>query len=325
MGRKVNAMIGWGPGPRLCVGMTLGHMPTQGRGHGTRLLLLAAALAIAMVAAAAADPANQNAAQPKLATTIGMQGVYYARYSGGELEAKPYEENSPITLSIAEVTPAPIAAGQPPARIYELHFIGTRAGQYDLRDYLTRVDGKPLADLEPLRVSVAALLPADFDGNLESLEPAALPTTWPYRTIAAMAATLWALAAMWFVSTRWRGRRRRIAIISELPPTLADQLRLLVAAAIAGQLSPADQARLERLLIGYWRAALRLDGLPTAEALAIMRRDEHAGELLRQIEIWLYERPGRTPIDVAAMLAPYEDAAPLPAAAVERLMEAGVR
>ena len=288
-------------------------------------LLLAAALAIPLLGATAAgDPTNQSAAKPKLTTTIGMQGVYFARYSGGELEAKPFQENSPITLSIAEVTPAPSAARQPTARIYELHYIGTRTGRFDLRDYLTRVDGKPSADLEPLPVSVGALLPADFDGNLESLEPQALPTTWPYRTIAAAAATLWGLAAVWFVSTRLR-RRRPVATHSERPPTLADQLRPLVAAAIAGQLTPTDQARLERLLIGYWRAALRLDGVPTAEALAIMRRDPQAGELLRQIEVWLYERPGRTPIDVAVMLAPYENDPPQPAVPVEPLVEAGVR
>jgi hypothetical protein len=205
-----------------------------------------------------------------------------------------------------------------------LHYIGTRAGQYDLRDYLTRIDGRPLTDLEPIRVSVREMLPADFDGNLDSVASAPLTSALPYRTIATVAAAAWGMLAIWFIATRFRPRRRRVAKTPARPPTLAEELRPIVAAAIAGRLTVEGLAHLERLLLGYWRERLRLDGLPTAEALSAMRRDPTAGELLRRIEIWLYEKPGRTHIDVAAMLAPYENVASNPERAERPLAEAGV-
>jgi hypothetical protein len=86
---------------------------------------------------------------------------------------------------------------------------------------------------------------------------------------------------------------------------MADQLRPLVEAAIAGRLSAPEQARLERMLIARWRDELELAGLPPAQALRRMREHPEAGQLLEQLEGWLHCPPGAVEVDVAAVLAPY--------------------
>jgi hypothetical protein len=282
-------------------------------------ILLFAAVAMASWGASvlrAEQPSNDKVStsitKSLLTTNIGMGGIVYARYAGGPLEAKPMPDDSPITLSIGEVTATPVTGGQSATRIYQLHFVGTRAGEFDLRDYLERVDGRPITDLEPLRVSVAERLPPDYAGDLESVSPVKLPWAWPYQALVGAAAVAWTIPAIWFVAARLRRRKQIQPTRGERPVTLVEQLRPLVALAIAGQLTADDQARLERLLIGYWRDALELGGLPTTAALERMRGNRRAGELLRQLELWLYEKPGREEVDVAAILAPYENVAATP-------------
>jgi 3-phosphoshikimate 1-carboxyvinyltransferase len=54
------------------------------------------------------------------------------------------------------------------AKLYELRYIASRAGKYDLRDYLVRVDGRPLAGVD-VRITDEAgrVLPAGREGHFE--------------------------------------------------------------------------------------------------------------------------------------------------------------
>jgi hypothetical protein len=70
-----------------------------------------------------------------------------------------------------------------------------------------------------------------------------------------------------------------------------------------------QQARLEMLLLTYWRQKLQLAELPPDKALRQMRKHEAAGKLLRELESWLHARPGTQQVDVAALLEPYRTAA----------------
>ena len=91
------------------------------------------------------------------------------------------------------------------------------------------------------------------------------------------------------------------------PVTLADRLRPLVDAAVAGNLTQGQHAELERLLIGYWRKRLELEKAAPAEFIGVLRNHDEAGPLLRRLEDWLH-RPGGAaePVDVAALLKPYQ-------------------
>ena len=95
------------------------------------------------------------------------------------------------------------------------------------------------------------------------------------------------------------------------PVTLADRLRPLVDAALAGTLSEGQHAELERLLIGYWRKRLKLEHMSPAEAIRVMRQHEEAGALLRNLEEWLH-KPGAKAeaAEIAALLRPYQELKP---------------
>jgi hypothetical protein len=110
------------------------------------------------------------------------------------------------------------------------------------------------------------------------------------------------LAILWF------GRRRKAATAAAdaKPLTVADRLRPLVEAAIAGKLTHKQRAELERTLLAFWRRRLGLEKQKPAEAMALLRAHPEAGQLLEQLEIWLH-RPGTAEaVNVTALLRPYQ-------------------
>ena len=60
-----------------------------------------------------------------------------------------------------------------------------------------------------------------------------------------------------------------------------------------GELSTADKASLETLIVGFWREQRKLTALEPATLLHTLLADPDSGPLLRQLERWLYDRPQR--------------------------------
>ncbi len=270
----------------------------------TWFLVLAGILPGGASAAAGAGPGRELGV---LETAVGMEGVYYLRHRGPAVEALPVDENSPVVLRIAEQTES---AG---ATICELRYLGMKPGRYDLRSYLRHVDGRPAADLPPIMVSVVSVLPANYNGQLDELARPPLTRAWPYRLLLIIAAGLWLVPLGWLLARAIVRRKPRTAALPQTEPTAADQLRPLVEAAIAGTLPPAGQARLELLLIAYWRKRLGMSDCTTQSALAQLRGHAEAGILLGQVDEWLHRRPaGNIQADVAAILAPYRAEEPPP-------------
>lgn len=94
------------------------------------------------------------------------------------------------------------------------------------------------------------------------------------------------------------------------PRTLADRLRPTVEAAVAGKLSEKELAELERTLFAFWRERLNLNDVPSVEAMRRLLDHPQAGNLLRQLEVWLHQPGPSKDVDVAALLAPYGDLPP---------------
>jgi hypothetical protein len=187
-----------------------------------------------------------------------------------------------------------------------------KPGRYDLRSYLRRVDGRPLADLPPMMVSVLSVLPADHNGQLDELAHPPLRRGWPYRALLMVVGGLWLVPPAWLLLRAVVRRKPRPATRPKTEPTLADQLHPLVEAAVAGALSTAGQARLELLLIAYWRRRLNLSDCSTEAALVQLRGHPEAGILLGQLDEWLHRRPaGNGAANVAAILRPYRHAMPI--------------
>lgn len=265
--------------------------------------IVACLLCTAAVRAAQTEKATGG---PAVESKIGVEGVYFLRYDREGLIPLPANERSPIVLRIASSVP------DKSSLLYEIHFIGMRAGEHDLRNYLRGADGKPLANLPPLKVLVHEALPKDHDGAIEPLAAAGSFWAWPYRTLLQVGLAIWGMATCVILVRRFLRQRPVQNVRKTAAPTLADQLLPLVEAALAGSLATRQQARLEMLLLAHWRQKLQLSHLAPDKALRQMRSHESAGKLLRELESWLHARPGTREVNVAALLSPYRTTAAIP-------------
>jgi hypothetical protein len=198
---------------------------------------------------------------------------------------------------------------------YDLEYYGLEPGTFDLKDYLRRKDGSSTADLPVIPIRVFSLLPPG-QVTPNPLEIHKAPFLGGYRALQIVAATAWGLglaAILYFGFLRRKIHAPGPA--TRKPRSLADRLRPLVEGAIAGNLSQAQLASLERALLAYWRKRLDLETADPGQAIAILRSHTEAGPLLEQLEIWLH-RPGTARnVDPAQLLEPYQR---LPADAIER-------
>jgi hypothetical protein len=242
-----------------------------------------------------------NAEQPRGISTVGMPAkIERLVLSGTELEAKPIvDRRVPLVLRVGESYPHGSAFR------YELVYYGLEPGSYDLKDYLRRKDGSSMKDLAAIPVRIEPVLPP---GQIQphALVLAPSPFLGGYRLLLFLGGVAWVagLAAI-LLAGRWK--RSEVTAVSLHPLTLADRLRPLVDAAVAGKLTQGQHAELERLLIGYWRKRLGLEKAAPAEFIGVMRNHKEAGPLLRRLEDWLH-RPGGAaePVDMAALLKPYQ-------------------
>ena len=221
---------------------------------------------------------------------------------GPRLEVATVELETPLILRIADVSP------HGDAFRYDLEVYGLDPGRYDVADYLAREDGSAVRidGFPALPMTIDSVLPA---GRVQPNRPrvADPPAVGGYGTLLWVAGAAWVLG-LWALLAAGR-RRRAEAPPEEAPPlTVADRLRPLVDHAIAGTLSDAQRAELERTLIAFWRTRKGLGQASAADALMTLRNDSEAGPLLRQVEEWLHHpEPPKTPVDLSELLTPYRE------------------
>lgn len=243
---------------------------------------------------------------PLATTTVGIEGVVMMEHTGRPILGRPAEERSPLFLRVIEPRD-----GQDGAPVYEIRFMAVRPGLYDLRDWLEYGVNQPASDLPPLPVRVNSLLPESHAGDLEEMaRPSIAARRW-LRIVLGLLAVMWILPVAIIIVRRLKRKPAPEPEPQPPAPTLADQLRPLVDRAIAGSITIEEQARLELLLLAYWRDRLGLRGVGQREAIARLRRHETAGTLLRQLERWLHspQRAEVTEGEITEMLSPYSDAA----------------
>ncbi len=267
--------------------------------------------------ALASDPSNPP--QPKgpvLATsTVGIEGTLLYRYRGPELRAQPVDDKSPIVVRIVQT------ADDNGATLYDLRFIAKKAGKFDLRRSLQRLDSKPLSDgvaeVTPAVVQINSILPPSFDGQVSQVNLVAVPRLGGYTLTLIALGTLWLAVPAYFILRRILRKAPAPPPPPPVLPTLADQLRPLVEAAIAGNASIADRAKLEMLLIAHWRDTLGLRNIPHRAAILKLREHDEASAILTAVEGWLHKprNPGDPAPDLAPMLERYRSAAPIDLAA----------
>ena len=276
-----------------------------------------------------AEGAGTSRADVPLATVnVGVEGRVTYRV--------PFERNRPVALrasksdrlSGATVWTAGVAS-EANATVYDVRFIPNIPGEFDLAGLMERIDGGSIATLPALPVHVWGVLPEEHNGLLVELARPEPPRLGGYRLALVVTGLIWvAVPVVWGIK-RLRRARPTLPKPSVPPPTLADQLRPLVDLILDGRGDLAAKARLEMLLLSFWRDRLGLHGMDHAQAVGVLHADREAGALLRAVERWLHARRSGedvapTPDAVAELLAPYgeprtmarftsPDAPPLPA------------
>ncbi len=261
-----------------------------------------------------AQPQQASAPKPEVGrvratASRGVGGEFTFEYAGAILRAKPNQAITSPTLVRVALMDSPSGAAPGRARTYKVSFIGAVAGTVDLREFVERADGQALTDLPDLSVSIVSQLPEKHGTDLFSAKHPTYLLEGNYRTLMYGFVGLWvAVPAIVLVRRMMRKQAEAPAPVAAPPPTLSELLRPLVEAAADRGLSVAEQGRLELLLLSFWRERLGLASLSPAQAIARIRADPAAGQLLVAVERWLHSRgsgASRPSEDIAALLEPY--------------------
>lgn len=193
---------------------------------------------------------------------------------------------------------------------YDIEVTPFIEGTIDLRDYLERKDGTSLDDAPALPIVVDAVL------EPEVLKPKDPKVQQPgavggYERLLIGAGVVWFVGLLALIFAFRREAAPQVGGAGAHTLTLADRLRPLVEEARRSEISNERRAELERLLLAYWRRRRGLEDAPAAKAVSVLRSDEEAGPLFRQLEEWLHRPAGSasTAVDVSTLLAPYETVA----------------
>lgn len=245
-------------------------------------------------------------AAEEIPTPRGITGSVTIIHSGEPLQAKLDQGiTSPMLVRVTELTDSAVGAD----RRYRIDYIGVVAGTFDLTSQIIHRDGTPASELAPMPVKIVSELPEKFGTDLFMVSAHPMFTRSYYRIILGVIAAIW-IAIPIFVFVR-RAIRHRPAPAAPPPPpapTLADQLRPLVEAAMNKGLSVHEQARLELLLLAFWSERRDLAALPPAQAISQLRSDVEAKPLLLAVEQWLHARgdaAAQPTADLSLLLDPY--------------------
>lgn len=260
-------------------------------------LVIAAAMAILLVSA----PLHSQPGLPSSPTrAIGIEGRVSLELPRGDYRPLPLDDRTELILRVESIRKT--ADGR---HRYDFYYMGLEPGDYSLANYLVRPDGSRPDELGNTLVHVQAVLPEDHDGKLTDYARERFPFIGGYRIFLVLVAILWVGGLVGFAISYRKRRVVAAPVVAVTEPSFAERIRPLVEAAACGKLSLDDKAKLERLLMGFWREKLNLPELRMAESLERLKNHEQAGELLRSVERWLHHRSGAPDAEVNALLAPY--------------------
>ena len=232
---------------------------------------------------------------------VGLTGtVKDVLLPGPELRVKPDTGGRhPLVVRITASYPHGTAGFR-----YNFAWSAFEPGSHNLSAWLERTDGSVAVDLPPIPVEATALLPAGPPGPLAEFS-APVPQLGGYRTTLIAGGVIWLGGLIGLLC--WRKSKAAATVVAEetvLP--IAERLRPLLDLARTGSLDGEGRAKLERLVLGFWRERLSLTHLPMPEAMQQLRAHPEAGSLLRQVEEWLHS--GKAPARESAVveiLTPY--------------------
>ena len=188
---------------------------------------------------------------------------------------------------------------------YDLTWSAEKPGRFNLSQSLRRRDGTASDNLPTILVEARSSLASDrFTPN--PLRPVAGGWIGGYRVLLGLLAFFW-LAGL-FAFYWFRPRPPAPAVPENTALSRLQQIREQLDVIIRSEtLAPADKARLELLIVAFWRELRQLEHAEPATLLTALRNDPDSGPLLIQLERWLYDRPQRTDAaELADLLLPLQ-------------------
>ena len=238
---------------------------------------------------------------PETHATVGFQQtLFQIVVPGSELRAKPINDrDQPVIVRIIDTY------SHGTDFRYDLEFRGLDSGEFNLADYLQRIDVSDHRPIPAIPIVIHSLLPP---GQVEPRPLVAQPVEYRsyYLPLVIVGSTLWSIG---FLLILFYGRFTTKRPQRELQPiTVADRLQPLIDAAVAGHITTEQQAELERVLSTFWSQKMRWEHLSAVQVREKLRAHPEAGQLLDQLDLWLHRPkngPATPPIDVAKLLEPY--------------------
>lgn len=249
-----------------------------------------------------AAPLQAESAQPATGT-VGIEGQVLLRWSGKPLEVAPIPDNSPVLVRIASITP-----GEGDEMVYDLRWIAMLPGDHDLSRLLRHGEGAAATQLPSMGISVSSLLKKDHEGGLNQIPGPISPILGFPEWVPWAVAVFWLILPLTILTLiRWLRKAPVPEPEAAPPPTLAELLRPLVIAALAGELDDAKKATMERILLAHWRVELDLGSYRHGEGIQKLRSHPEAGILLVTVEQWLHSGRDEAVSDkqLEDLLAPY--------------------
>ena len=212
---------------------------------------------------------------------LGVEEAVVIRYSGPHLVARPYRRGASVSVRISEEAQAETT------RVYDVRYVVNLPGEFDLKDYLTAADGSSTSGLPSFKIRGLTSLTKDIETRIHEIEDVGIQIWHGYYETLLGLGGLWVL---WLFGLLWIGRPKR-APPPPPPapaPSLAEQIAGYLEACGRGELSVAEKARLEILLLKHWREQLASREARMAAACRRIQRHDSLGPAYEVLEAWLH-------------------------------------
>ncbi len=212
---------------------------------------------------------------------LGVEEAVIIRYSGSRLVARPYRRGASINLRIANETQ------QGNVRVYDVRYVVSLPGEFDLTEYLTSADGRPISDLPSFKVRGLTSLTKDIETRIQEIEEVGVHVWhWYYESLTGLGIA-W---VFWLMGLIFIGRPKRPPKITPPPPpaSVAERIARYLVALRNGELTVNEKAELEVLLLEHWRDRLDLRDGRMAEACRQIQRSDQLGTVYEKLQAWLH-------------------------------------
>ncbi len=265
--------------------MSQQHSPASEPRTRPATLVLAGCLLLFALGGLAAVLLRWREPQPQRSDTdvpLGVEQAVVIRYGGPRLMARPYRHGASVNLRIADE----VEKGG--VRVYDVRYVVSLPGEFDLTEYLTSTDGRPIHDLPAFRVRGLTSLTKDIETRIQEIENVGVHIGhWYYESLAGLG-VFW---VVWLLGLIFVGRPRRPPRSAPPPrqPSIEEQIELLLSDIGRGELAVPERARLEALLLRNWRERLGLTSRRMADSCRDIEGSRELGPVYSKLQAWLHD------------------------------------